>query len=260
MGLHCLSCGEMRHDDLIDQLARRYTAPAYCFLRNVADATGFGRTRAADGLAMGLWPSRGLELHGFEVKVNRSDWRRELKDPAKADAIAVYCDRWWIVALPDIVKPEELPPTWGLMISHPKGRLRIAREAPQMTPRPIDRDFLAAIMRRIGEQKMPEALVARARAEGRQEAEKESHEHINTIRERAREDFEKLRAQVSTFEVASGISINEYTDSHKIGEAVRVVLAGGGEQHRKELGHLRDRCTRILEGLNDAIDGFSVKP
>lgn len=28
--------------------------------------------RRADAFAMGLWPSRGLQLHGFEVKVNRA--------------------------------------------------------------------------------------------------------------------------------------------------------------------------------------------
>jgi hypothetical protein len=47
---------------------------------------------------MSLWPSRGIELHGIEIKVSRNDWLKELGDPAKADEIARFCDRWWVAA------------------------------------------------------------------------------------------------------------------------------------------------------------------
>ena len=47
---------------------------------------------SGDAVIMSLWPSRGLELHGVEIKVSRADWKREAADPAKAEAIAAYCD------------------------------------------------------------------------------------------------------------------------------------------------------------------------
>jgi len=38
---------------------------------------------------MDLWPSGGLEIHGHEVKVSRSDWLRELKEPEKRPSSSV---------------------------------------------------------------------------------------------------------------------------------------------------------------------------
>ena len=59
-------------------LALRYAPPAYAFFEEVRAQTGYAAGGSADGLALSLWPSRGIELHGFEVKVSRSDWLREL--------------------------------------------------------------------------------------------------------------------------------------------------------------------------------------
>ena len=74
-------------------------SPRWATFPAVRNATGFARqVRTADAIAMALWPSMGLELHGFEIKSHRHDWLRELKKPDKADAIAKHCNRWWIVA------------------------------------------------------------------------------------------------------------------------------------------------------------------
>jgi len=101
---------------------------------------------------MSMWPSRGLEINGFEIKASRSDWLRELKNPAKAEAIAAYCDRWWIVALKDLVKIEELPAGWGLMELQANGSLKEVKRAPaRENVKPITRTFMAAMMRRVGE-------------------------------------------------------------------------------------------------------------
>lgn len=79
-------------ESVFELLRRRYPAPAWAFLEEVRNQTGYARTiRTADALAMSLYPSRGLHLHGFEVKVSRADWFRELNDPKKAEEIAAYC-------------------------------------------------------------------------------------------------------------------------------------------------------------------------
>ncbi len=62
---------------------------------------------------MNLYPSRGLEINGFEVKGSRQDWIKELKSPEKSAPVQRFCDRWWIVAPAGIIQPGELPPTWG---------------------------------------------------------------------------------------------------------------------------------------------------
>ena len=101
-------------------MLQRYCAPEFALLFEVGNATGFATNRHADAIAMSLWPSRGLALHGFEFKASRSDWVRELKDPAKAETIATFCDYWFLVESDrEIVKANALPMTWGLLA--PKG-------------------------------------------------------------------------------------------------------------------------------------------
>ena len=143
----------MTEREILDALRERHPAPAWAFLEHVGNGTGRNACRTADALAMSLWPSRGLELHGFEVKSARSDWLRELQDPAKADEIATRCHRWWIVAAEDgIVAQDDLfPQTWGLMVVR-EGALVVLREAPPLTPAPLSWEFLAAILRRTVEQ------------------------------------------------------------------------------------------------------------
>jgi hypothetical protein len=136
--------------DVLKLLRERHPPPAWAFLEHVANATGVLKERTADAIAMSVWPSRGLELHGFEVKVHRSDWLRELKKPAKADDIASRCHRWWIAAGPKVVEAGELPGTWGLVLVEGKN-LRVAKEAPLVEALPLDHPFLAALLRRAAQ-------------------------------------------------------------------------------------------------------------
>lgn len=135
-------------DDVMVFLRERYSAPEYAFMGQVRNATGYQRTvRTADGIAMSLWPSRGLGLYGFEVKVSRSDWLAEMHDPAKAEEIQQFCDGWWLVCgHEDIVQAGELPATWGLLVV--RGRKLVAvKEAPLLVSKPLGRAQLAAIFR-----------------------------------------------------------------------------------------------------------------
>jgi hypothetical protein len=68
-------------------LMNRYCAPEWATFFEVANSTGGGAVRSADAVAMSLYPSRGLRLHGFEIKVSRSDWLHELKQPDKSVAV-----------------------------------------------------------------------------------------------------------------------------------------------------------------------------
>lgn len=142
-----------------DALRRRYPAQEYALFFEVADATGARQTRWADAIAMSLWPSRGLVLHGYEIKVDRRDWLREMQTPAKAEAIARRCDFWWVAAPAGIVHLDELPDTWGHQLVHNDGLITVARPAARMEAAPLDRTFLAAMLRSAG--KVDDAVVQR---------------------------------------------------------------------------------------------------
>ena len=151
---------KMTTPQLTEKLHQYYVAKkgAWAFITQLRNGTGYGEvTRTADAMAMGLWPSTGLDLIGFELKVSRSDWLHELKDPTKAQEMKQFCDRWYLV-IPDesIIKPGELPEGWGLMVASGRGRtMKVKIEAPKLQPVDIDRLLLASIFRNITEKNMP---------------------------------------------------------------------------------------------------------
>lgn len=138
--------------EMLDLLHHRYSAtnpgngPRYVCAEHVKSHAGFDAQRCADFVAMDLWPSKGLHLHGHEVKVSRSDWLRELATPGKADPFMRYMDHWWL-AVPDrsIVR-DDLPTGWGLLVLR-DGRLTVAVRAPRLDPEPIPRSLLAPLLR-----------------------------------------------------------------------------------------------------------------
>lgn len=229
--------------EIEDMLAERFCAPEWAFLPQVRSATGFAsEVRTADALAMGLWPSRGLHLHGFEIKVGRSDWLGELKKPEKAEQIAYYCDFWWIVAPKEIIKIEEVPIMWGAMIIN-GSRLKIIKPAPILKAGELDKLFLAAILRRAHETITPDAKIKKAFEEGRSKG----HDQKKQEYEYAVRDHQKLAEIVFNFEKTSGVKIDTYwpEDAGKIGEAVRLVMNGA---HTKEKENLQ-RLLKNAEGI-----------
>ncbi len=80
-------------------ILKRWESPAWNTFFEVPNSTGFAKSRTADAVAVCTWPSRGMEIHGIEIKSYRSDWLRELKQPEKSEPVQRFCDRWWVVAL-----------------------------------------------------------------------------------------------------------------------------------------------------------------
>lgn len=134
-------------------LRLKFAAPEYAILEEVRNATGrlkkrHGKQpRYADMIAMSLWPSLGLELTGFEIKVSRADWLVEISDAKKAVAVQQFCDRWVLVTPNEkIVKPGELPPSWGWMVVTGT-TVKTMVEPPKLDAAPITREFLASLLR-----------------------------------------------------------------------------------------------------------------
>lgn len=146
--------------DLHKLLRQRYTVlsgngPRYAYLPHVRSAAGFDAERTLDAVVMDLWPSKGLDLHGFEMKCTRADWLRELNQPEKAATFVDRVDRFWIVASSgDVVHVDELPLPWGLLcvVNTPAGpalrSVRAARRLPTTEERrSASRSWLACLLR-----------------------------------------------------------------------------------------------------------------
>ena len=137
---------------LVDLLRERHPSGEWAFFEQLANGTGSHANRWADAVAMNLWPSRGMALHGFEVKVSRTDWKKELSQPEKAEEIAQYCDYWWLVVSNGaLVAPGELPDGWGLMAYTTKGgkpTLEVIVQAAKTEAKPFTRHTVAATGRK----------------------------------------------------------------------------------------------------------------
>ncbi len=224
-------------------------------LPQVRNCTGFsGTVRTADALIISLWPSRGLELIGVEIKVARQDWLREKENPEKADEIGKYCDRWWIVTPPGIVHVDELPAAWGLMEWHEdKKKWKTVKPAQSTTVKPVTKEFLAAILRRASETSVPHGAIDERIKQGIEK------ENMNLVRqlEGAREDARILKQRILDFEKASGVKLGinswTYPEPEAMGVAVRQVMNGAHTRIAERLEQLKKTAENIVADVTQHL-------
>jgi len=258
----------MKAEEIVQLLRQRFAAPAWAFLEQVGDATGFATSRHVDGLAMGLWPSRGLEIIGFEVKVSRSDWKRELLKPDKAEVVASRCDRWYVVAPKGICDPQiglGVPDGWGLMEVQGK-RLVTVKEAPRHEAKPLDRTFLAAILRQASAQSPTKLMRLQAQREARSEAQRDVDARVASRTLHLQAELDALRTRVSEFEATTGIPLEQHQGSpsyyygflsgEALGKAV-LYLAGDGrrkvESQLRAIRHASQQLRELADATADAV-------
>lgn len=233
----------------IEQLLRvRFCPPEWAFMPQVRNGTGSHFSRTADALAMELYPSRGLTLNGFEIKVYRNDWIKELKNPDKAEAVAKYCDYWWVVAPKEIVKVEEIPAKWGLMIPISNG-IKVVKEAEKLKAKPLDRAFVASILRLAQNTIAPEVKINEALEMGKIKGQEIAERRFET----ERDEHKRLKSALEEFEVKSGIIINRWCYGN-IGEAVRIVLDKKDEQIKNRLDGLLENAESIVSDIKKALN------
>lgn len=235
-------------DDLLAKLAIKYAAPEWALLPQVREATGLSACRTADAIAMSLWPSRGLYLHGFEIKVNRGDWLNELKNPEKADVIASFCEFWWIVAVEGVVAKGELPIDWGLLTPRGSG-LHIEKQATLKTAKNPDKLFLAAILRRAQQIFTPQAKFDAQYERGLKDGIKQG---LSKGKWRD-DDIDRLQERLKRFEQQSGIRIDEWSNKN-IGEAVKLVLNGSELRIRRNLNGLLLNARNIVKEIEIELE------
>lgn len=244
--------------DMRQAILKTYAATEWAVMWEVSNATGAvrGKQRYADAVMMSLWPSRGLELHGVEIKISRSDWKREAADPSKAETIAAYCDRWWVFVAPGVIHDTaEIPPNWGVREWDGKRWKTIQEATRNADVIACDRRFLAALLRRgdeaerrrIDDEVRKSVDAARVEIDRRVKDAVDRHKSMNSG---AGEWIEK-------FEAETGLDIRSkwggLEDPKEIGSAVKLVRDVGLDS---AYAHLKYTVKSLLQGAETASEAI----
>jgi hypothetical protein len=196
-------------------------ANGYACMFEVSSGTGTNATRAADIVVLNLWPSRGMDLNGYEVKTARSDWLRELKQPEKAWPVMKYMDRWWLLASPGVAKLDEIPTNWGFMEFNGV-KTRVLKPAPKLEPVAVTKTFLGAMLRKPIRDLDAEVArrVATHLAEHREKLKKEAMASMG----RPAEELQKLTEKLSLVERETGIDLLGWKPADEQAAALKFAL------------------------------------
>ena len=245
----------LKSSDIRKAMSDRWSDPEWAIMWEVGQGTGCNSGRYADAVMMSLWPSRGLELHGVEIKVSRSDWKREAADPTKAETIAQYCDRWWIHTPENVLDGlSDLPPAWGLREWTGKKWITV-RGAEKTEAKPIARSFLAAMLRRADGTMRGMIHAAKETAqqelwEERERNQRQYHEQVKREVDRRTAEYADLQKKLNDFEAAfgAGLAAGWGTDFAALGGAARAVY----EIRAKQYGN----AEKLPERLRDAASAI----
>jgi hypothetical protein len=231
-----------------------------------------GTERRLDLLRIGMWPSRGQHIIGHEVKVSRSDWLRELKEPAKADAWWAHLHEFWVAAPTGIVRPDELPDGWGLMTPPTRARgrrFRVVVQAARKTPS-LDPRLLVEVARRIDnsrlaqmrdiEQRHQAALRNAIAAERQRREDYQSPETQQRLRVLNRLET-LLATRLSEFGYAAVGSALTTVTADEVAEAVAAYLAEhiDLQRLRRDLQRGQDELERTAERVLQGLRGREVR-
>jgi hypothetical protein len=234
------------------------------FLDEVRGGTGFSSDRTIDAVSIGMWPSRGCLIEGYELKQSRGDWRGELNNPAKAEEIARHCDRFWLVTTPGVAESDEVPPNWGWLVRDGKRkRLICKREATALDGPGPSPEFIASMLRRAVKADLSRELKAHKKAV-EMDARGGVERRTNALRAdvtRLESELESYRKAWSTFREKTGVAFPFWVDKEEgielVGEIVAALMRGKGRESLRgrikstirDLDGARDRFTEVLEKL-----------
>lgn len=239
-------------------LRLKFPANEYVLIEEVSDASGFSRTRSLDYMLINLWNSRGLAITGIEQKSWRNDWLKELKNPKKQENHFRHCDYFYLLTdRPAVAHLEEIPVTWGWWHINESGVLKVMKQAPQLSPVPVDRSLMCAMLRRAADKKgyvHESTLEERIKTEAKNINENKRYEYDRELKE-----LQILKRQVEEFEKALGTKITERWDeeySKKIGAAAKAVIDSGVDSVKETLERTKKNISLIVLDLDKSIQSL----
>jgi hypothetical protein len=101
-----------------------------------------------DAFVINLYPSNKHLRIIYEIKVSRSDFLHELKNPQKRESALLFSNQYYFATPAGMVDPDEIPEECGLIEIYPTMTTRIKVEAPLRPSADPSWNFLCSIARR----------------------------------------------------------------------------------------------------------------
>lgn len=190
--------------EIVALLSKKYNDTShYVCATEVANAPGVLARRWLDFVVVDCWPSGGLKISAFEIKVSKSDFRHELLDPTKHNIFFDEIDNFSIVA-PDYVLDDIkiIPPKWGIyhVVRDDTGALQLKTVRKPLAlsddpeqERKISRSFMASLCRAINKQSVVKAAIIQERNEMEARIREQTEQRLANGRVISQYDYDELQ-------------------------------------------------------------------
>jgi hypothetical protein len=205
-------------DEIRKSLDARFTQPEWALFFEVGNGTGYTCNRHADAVAMNMYPSRGLSIIGFEIKVSRTDLKKELNSPNKAESIAQFCNEWYLVVPEGLIFDGDIIPAgWGIMECKKDQTIRVKKKPLFRTDSmPITKEFTAALLR--SSKKRDNEEIGKIRGEAYAEYAKGRDEYAEHCVQIETGRLKKRLEVFEEFEKMTGESFRGWVDTENMAE------------------------------------------
>jgi len=243
----------MTSEEVKALLNDKYSLGDECLIAfEVNEGTGSNSGRRIDALAMHLWPSKDYELIGFEIKVSRSDWLNERKQPEKSLAISQYCDKFYLVAPPGVLGIDELPKTWGYIQVNESG-LYTKIKAPKRKPIEPSKPFMASMLRNMVKKYQDKNLLTAQIDRAREKLESDFEERFKVRVKRMEEECGEYRRWITEFNTQTGLQLSKWNSSN-IAHSINLLKEiKKREQYMADIENQNKCLEAIIEGNKKSI-------
>lgn len=216
--------------------------------------------RRLDLVAFNLWGSRAYRIMGFEIKVDRGDWLRELSAFEKSEEWCQVVDGFVVVTPPKLIKADELPQRWG----HYElvGNRMMMRRQPEIRRGNtlFPRELATRLIRR--QQQEFESAQYRKQSSVYEDAQRHAKAEIERERTALELELSTLRRDHATLLKVMGVGRNEWHAQEKALRIAKLFASAldQGEAGKTEIGKaahsfadFADRLLRLSEQLREAV-------
>lgn len=135
--------------DIYRLLVQKYTNGGEWIVAGEVQRTTGWSDRRYDFVAMNCYSSKGYRVEVVEIKVSKSDLRRELEEPEKHNVVFEDIDFYSLAAPAEVINMSIIPPKWGVYAVK-DGKLITKRKPLALhdeADRSIKRSFAASFLR-----------------------------------------------------------------------------------------------------------------